>query len=163
MSVLLNRRAESKMEYVNTACNIHDETINFLSRLSARYSRIFTEGTAEVAGSLMDHAVEADAIFPNTEAKLAQRQAHLVEAKACLAALDVRLLRIYNILKLNPKGAFAHGNDKDDKRKPLTVDDALRRLEYMAESIGLMIKSEEQLLEGTMTSDKKQFREQYGK
>lgn len=110
----------------------------------------------------MDHAVEADAIYPNSVDKLNQRQAHLVEARACLAALDVRLLRIYNILKLNPKGAFSHGNDKEDKRKQLTVEEALKRLEYMAESIGLMIQSEEKLLDGTMVSDKKRFREEYG-
>lgn len=161
MSVLLNRRRDSKMEYVNTACNIHDEVINFLSRLSARYSRLFTERTAEVAGLMMDHAVEAENIYPNNRQRLELRAEHLIEAKAALAALDVRLLRIYNVLKLNPKGAFSHGNDKGDNRKQLTVDDALRRLEHMAETIGLMIASEEKLLEGTMTSDRKKFREEH--
>ena len=39
MSVLKNKRTTSKAEFVNTANEIYTETINFLSRLSARYSR----------------------------------------------------------------------------------------------------------------------------
>ena len=40
MSVLKAHRSESKAEFVNTANQIYIQTINFLSRISARYSRL---------------------------------------------------------------------------------------------------------------------------
>ena len=40
MSVLKSKRTESKAEFVNTANQIYVETLNFLTRLSARYSRL---------------------------------------------------------------------------------------------------------------------------
>lgn len=43
MSVLKSKRTESKAEFVNTANQIYVETLNFLTRLSARYSRLVAE------------------------------------------------------------------------------------------------------------------------
>ena len=40
MSVLAQKRTVSKAEFVNTANQIYIETLNFLTRLSARYSRL---------------------------------------------------------------------------------------------------------------------------
>ena len=40
MSILKAHRSESRAEYVNTANKIYVQTINFLSRLSSRYSRL---------------------------------------------------------------------------------------------------------------------------
>ena len=42
MSVLKEKRTVSKAEYVNTANQIYVETVGFLTRLSARYSRLIT-------------------------------------------------------------------------------------------------------------------------
>lgn len=49
MSVLKEKRTVSKAEYVNTANQIYVETVGFLTRLSARYSRLIAEGTAQLA------------------------------------------------------------------------------------------------------------------
>ena len=46
MSVLKSKRTESKAEYVNVANAIYIETINFLTRISARYSRLIAEPVA---------------------------------------------------------------------------------------------------------------------
>ena len=43
MSVLKQKRTTSKAEFINTANQIYVETINFLTRLSARYSRLIAE------------------------------------------------------------------------------------------------------------------------
>ena len=40
VSVLKEKRTTSKAEYVNTANQIYVKTVDFLSRLSARYSRL---------------------------------------------------------------------------------------------------------------------------
>lgn len=49
MSVLKSKRTESKAEYVNIANAIYIETINFLTRISARYSRLIAEPVAKLA------------------------------------------------------------------------------------------------------------------
>ena len=46
MSVLAQKRTVSKAEFVNTANQIYIETLNFLTRLSARYSRLVAEPVA---------------------------------------------------------------------------------------------------------------------
>ena len=54
MSVLKQKRVTSKAEFVNTASQIYDETLNFLSRISARYSRLVAEDIAHLAGDTQD-------------------------------------------------------------------------------------------------------------
>ena len=56
MSVLQMKRTTSKAEFVNTANQIYVETINFLTRISARYSRLLAEPVAKLAGEVIDHA-----------------------------------------------------------------------------------------------------------
>lgn len=67
MSVLKEKRTVSKAEYVNTANQIYVETVGFLTRLSARYSRLIAEGTAQLAGEVMDHTEKANKIYPSDE------------------------------------------------------------------------------------------------
>ena len=65
MSVLKSKRTESKAEYVNVANAIYIETINFLTRISARYSRLIAEPVAKLAGEVIDHAEKANSIYPS--------------------------------------------------------------------------------------------------
>ena len=53
MSVLKSKRTTSKAEFVNTAHQIFVETLGFLTRLSARYSRLLAEPTAKLAGEVI--------------------------------------------------------------------------------------------------------------
>ena len=91
MSVLKSKRTESKAEYVNVANAIYIETINFLTRISARYSRLIAEPVAKLAGEVIDHAEKANSIYPSDDQRRKRRKAHLLEARASLMALDVRL------------------------------------------------------------------------
>lgn len=59
MSVLKAHRSENRAEYVNTANKIYVQTINFLSRLSSRYSRLVAESVAELASEVVDNAEKA--------------------------------------------------------------------------------------------------------
>ena len=43
MSVLKKKRSLSKAEFINVAHEIYIETIDFLTKLSARYSRLMAE------------------------------------------------------------------------------------------------------------------------
>ena len=134
MSVLKSKRTESKAEYVNVANAIYIETINFLTRISARYSRLIAEPVAKLAGEVIDHAEKANSIYPS---------AHLLEARASLMALDVRLTHCYLIMTQNPQGCFTTPSGKSVDAKKAT-----ERLDKMAQKLGELIDKENDLLQG---------------
>lgn len=120
MSVLKSKRTESKAEYVNVANAIYIETINFLTRISARYSRLIAEPVAKLAGEVIDHAEKANSIYPSDDQRRQLRKAHLLEARASLMALDVRLTHCYLIMTQNPQGCFTTPSGKSVDAKKAT-------------------------------------------
>ena len=134
----------------NTANQIYVKTVDFLSRLSARYSRLIAADTAHLAGQVMDRAEQANKIFPSDTQRKELRKAHHLEALAALSALDVRLTHCYEILYCNPQGAFT-----DSKGKSVPPKEAAERLDRMAQELGELIDQEETLLRNIMESDKK--------
>ena len=143
MSVLKQKRTTSKAEFINTANQIYVETINFLTRLSARYSRLIAEPIAKLAGEIIDHAEKANSIFPSDLQRVELRKAHLLEARASLMALDVRLTHCYTLMSQNPQGCFTDG-----KGKSLPPSEAMEKLDRMAQSLGEKIDQENELLKG---------------
>ena len=143
MSVLKSKRSTSKAEFVNMASQIYDETIDFLTRLSARYSRLMAEAIASLAGEVIDHAEKANSIFPSDLQRVELRKAHLLEARASLMALDVRLTHCYTLMSQNPQGCFTDG-----KGKSLPPSEAMEKLDRMAQSLGEKIDQENELLKG---------------
>jgi hypothetical protein len=143
MSVLKQKRTTSKAEFINTANQIYVETLNFLTRLSARYSRLIAEPVAKLAGEIIDHAEKANSIFPSDNQRIEMRKAHLLEARASLMALDVRLTHVYLIL--NPEGAFT-----TSKGNPVKSQDAMEKLDKMAQNLGELIDKENELLKGAI-------------
>ena len=119
MSVLKQKRTTSKAEFINTANQIYVETLNFLTRLSARYSRLLAEPTAKLAGEIIDHAEKANSIFPSDIQRVEMRKAHLLEARASLMALDVRLTHCYLVCSQNPEGCFTTAAGKPVKPKEI--------------------------------------------
>ena len=144
MSVLKQKRTTSKAEFINTANQIYVETLNFLTRLSARYSRLIAEPVAKLAGEIIDHAEKANSIFPSDNQRIEMRKAHL-EARASLMALDVRLTHVYLILNQNPEGAFT-----TSKGNPVKSQDAMEKLDKMAQNLGELIDKENELLKGAI-------------
>ena len=147
MSVLKQKRAVSKAEFINVAYQIHVETLNFLTRLSARYSRMLQEPVAKLSGEVLDHAEKANSIFPSDPQRISIRKAHLLEARASLMALDVRLTLCYDVMSQNPEGAFTTG-----KGKSVSASDATAKLDKMAQSLGDLIDRENELLKGAVKS-----------
>lgn len=143
MSVLKSKRTTSKAEFVNTAHQIFVETLGFLTRLSARYSRLLAEPTAKLAGEVIDHAEKANSIFPSDLQRVELRKAHLLEARASLMALGVRLTHCYTLMSQNPQGCFTDG-----KGKSLPPSEAMEKLDRMAQSLGEKIDQENELLKG---------------
>lgn len=152
MSVLKAKRTTSKAEFVNKANEIYVETLNFLTRMSARYSRILAEPVALLAGEVIDHAEKANSIFPSDAQRIELRKAHLIEARASLMALDVRLTHCYMVMSQNPQGAFT----TDSKGKNIPPSEATERLDKMAQSLGEKIDEENELLKGALKAVGKQ-------
>lgn len=145
MSVLKQKRAVSKAEFINVARQIYIETLNFLTRLSARYSRLVAEPVAKLAGEVIDHCEKANSIYPSDVQRIELRKVHLLEARASLMALDVRLTLCYDVMNQNPEGAFTNS-------KGATVDSrkAVEKLDKMAQSLGDLIDRENELLKGAV-------------
>ena len=129
VSVLKAKRTTSKAEFVNTANQLYVETLNFLTRLSARYSRLIAEDIAHLAGGVVDQAEMANSIYPSDDQRKTLRKAHLLEARASLKALDVRLTHCYLLMMQNPEGCFTNS-----KGVQLKSADAVEKLDRMAES-----------------------------
>lgn len=70
MSVLKDKRTVSKADFINVAHQIFVETMAFLTRLSARYSRLLAEPTAKLAGEVLDEAEKANSIYPSDEQRI---------------------------------------------------------------------------------------------
>lgn len=150
MSVLKAHRSESKANYVNTANQIFGCTINFLSRLSARYSRLLAPSVSGLASKVLEHAEEANSIYPTDKVRFDARECHLIEARGALMALDVELSHCYEIMLKNPEGCFTGC----DGKKSVAPSDAKRKLENMAQELGELIDNENGFLTGVLKSDR---------
>lgn len=148
MSVLKTRRDTSKAEFINTANKIYTETLWFLSRLSARYSRLLATDTIHLAHEVIANAEMANTMSPVNQVRFEERERYLLRARAALGALDVQLTHIYDLLMLNPEGAF----DNKDKTG------AINKLDKMAENLGCLIDDEGKLLSGVLKRDKEYFK-----
>lgn len=148
MSVLLSKRSESKAEFVNTANEIYTRTIAFLTRLSARYSRLIAADVARLASEVVDNAEKANSIFPSDTVRRDLRERHLLEARASLMALDVKLSQCYQIMSLNAEGCF-----ETSTGKAVAKSDAIKKLDKMSQTLGELIDKENTLLTGVLKSD----------
>ena len=147
MSVLKQKRTVSKAEFINTANQIYVETLNFLTRMSARYSRLLAENVPELAGESVEHGGKANSIYPSDEQRRQRRKGRLLEARASLMALDVRLTHCYLVMNQNPEGCSTTAAGK-----PVGAKDAAAKLEKMADSPGGLIDQENELLKGAIKS-----------
>ena len=148
--ILASKRIVSKAEYVNTANQIYIETISFLTRLSARYSRLLAEPIAKLAGEVVDETEKANNIFPANHRQVEMRKVHLLEARASLRALEVRLTHCYLIMALNPEGCFT-----TSKGKAVDSQRATEKLDKMSDNLSKLINEEERLINEILTSDQK--------
>ena len=82
-------------------------------------------------------------VFPSDLQRVELRKAHLLEARASLMALDVRLTHCYTLMSQNPQGCFTDG-----KGKSLPPSEAMEKLDRMAQSLGEKIDQENELLKG---------------
>ncbi|MEG2679058.1 MAG: hypothetical protein RR949_03895 [Oscillospiraceae bacterium] len=151
--MLKQKRTVSKAEYLNIANEIFVQTLGFLTRMSTRYARILAEPVAKLAGEVMDLTEKANSIYPSDAERKGLRKAHLLEARASLMALDVRLTHCYIILSKNTQGCFSDSKGQAGKKK-ISVEEAVKRLDTMAQNLGELIDRENELIGKVLESDK---------
>ena len=105
---------------------------------------------AALAGEVIDQTEKANSIFPKGEPNLGLRKGHLLEARAALMALDVRLGHCYTILALNPQGCFTKPDGKS-----VPPAEATKKLDDMSQSLGEKIDRENELIRAVLESDRK--------
>lgn len=149
MSVLKSKQNPSRADFVNVANDIFTETYQFLSRVSARYGRLFAPDICSRASDILDHCEMANKVMPTDKVKAEYREKHLLEALGAVSALDVKMAHLYVIMMKNPQGCFT-----DTKGNTVDADRATKRLDNMAQSLGEKIDREMELIKGVLNSDK---------
>jgi hypothetical protein len=102
----------------------------------------------------MDHAEKANSIYPSDIQRIELRKAHLLEARASLMALDVRLTHCYRLMSQNPQGCFTKPNGKT-----VPPAEATEKLDRMAQELGEKIDQENELLKGQLKAMSKKQKE----
>lgn len=155
MSVLKNKRKESCAEFLNDAYKIYVQTIEFVSRLSARYSRIMASDISRTAFDVLRNVESANTIYPSNEHRVTMREKYLLAAKASLQSLDVALSVCYDVLIKNPSGAFTTTAGKE-----VDSTNAKRKLDNMAQSLGELIDTEAKMITKVIKSDKERLKKE---
>ena len=150
MSVLKDKRTTSKAEYVNVANQIYVKTVDFLSRVSPRYSPADCGGhrTPGRAGHGSRGGSKQDlSVGPTAQGSAEKPPPGGHGPPFGPGCAPVPLL---SNLYCNPQGAFTDG-----KGHKVPAAEAMRRLDNMSQDLGDLINQETDLLKGVMESDKK--------
>lgn len=149
ISVLKCNRSESQVEFVYTAEEIYKRTVDIISRLSARYSRLVGNDIVETAMKVLQECNIANNFYPSDEATLEKRKTHLRVAKGYLKSLDYTLSYCYDILMLNPQGAFTNA-----KGETLPSSKAKDKINKSSQTLGELISKEYELISKRIKNDK---------
>ena len=106
MSVLKAKRTTSKAEFVNTANAIYTETINFLTRLSARYARLLADPTAKMAAEVVDNTEKARLVLKEHGLTVGSTSVVAVEVDDTPGGLD-HILRVLSGAGINVEYMYA--------------------------------------------------------
>lgn len=150
MSRLAKNRSVSRAEYVKVAGEIFHGTVDFCTKLSARYQRLLAADTIHLAREVRVNCIKAQETYPRDEVKRQLRERYLLQARASLHALDDALNDIYELLSRNPEGAFQSAGGKF-----VTGKKAAEKLDSMAQRTGEAISREYELIKAVLSSDRK--------
>ena len=97
---------------------------------------------------MVSYTEKAQSYFTSNDIRLDLRERDLLQARGALMALDVQLCHCYMVMMKNPQGCFT-----DAKGNKFPKKEAEERLETMAQILGELIDTEDDLIKGTMQSD----------
>lgn len=152
MTVPKFKRRESELEYVKNAYEINVEVMNLVSKLSARWSRIYAEPINKLANMQADLVNMASSIKITTIDDYITRRWFLKLSNACLQALEKRIMEMVRILYNNPSKCFNRKNGKN-----YSFNEATIMLDKKLENLGVKYGKQYNLIKGVISSDKKKY------
>ncbi|MBQ7609099.1 MAG: hypothetical protein IJU76_14210 [Desulfovibrionaceae bacterium] len=107
------------------------------------------DSTIKLASDIADFCEKGNSVYPSDTVRLELRESYLLQARASLMALDVKMADIYLVLRQNPQGAFVTEGEKL-KEPP----QAMGRIQTMSQTLGEMIDRENGYITSLLKSDK---------
>ena len=123
------------------------------SKLSARWARIYQQPIDEYACKQADFVNMACSINCQNIEDFITRRWLLKMPKACLQALEKRLMGMVRILYMNPAKCFSRKNGKN-----YTTKEATKMLDGRLEVLGTMFDRQYSLIKGVLDSDNKKLK-----
>ena len=120
MSVPKFKRLPSGLDYVDNAYELQKEIITLAAKLSARWARIYPQPIDNLACKQADFVNMACSINCQNIEDFITRRWLLKMSKACLQALEKRLMDMVRILYMNPAKCFSRKNGKNYTTKEAT-------------------------------------------
>ena len=152
MSVPRFKRQPSEYDYVNNAYELNVEIMNLVSKLSARWARIYQQPIDRLANLQADLVNMACSITPKTSEDFITRRWLLKMSNACLTALERRIMEMIRILYSNPSKCFNRKNGKN-----YTFTEATEMLDKKLENLGKKYARQYDLIKGVLAADKKKM------
>ena len=152
MSVPKFKRKPSGLDYVDNAFELQKEIMNLASKLSARWARIYQQPVDKFACLQADLVNMAYSINPITCEDFITRRWLLKMSRACLQALEKRLMDMVRVLYMNPSKCFSRKNGKN-----YTTSEATKMLDNRLEELGVKFDRQYNLIKGVLEADKKKY------
>lgn len=148
MSVLASQRSKSYVEYVSIADQIYISTLDFMTHISNRYSRLIANKIMELASDLLTYTESANSTKIANPKATELYMNYLLQAKAALNSLDIHLAHCVELMMMNPQGCFQNKDKVIDKSK------AQQKISKICYKLGCFIDEEDQLLSNLITNQK---------
>ena len=152
MSVAKFKRRPSGLEYVDNAFVLQKDIMMLTSKLSAKWARIYSEPITKLACMQADLVNMANGIQPSSVEDFITRRWLLMMSRACLVALEKRVMDMVRILYMNPSKCFSRKNGKNYSRAEATI-----MLDRRLEELGVNYQRQYDLIKGVLNSDKKKY------
>ena len=153
MSVPKFKRLPSGLDYVDNAYELQKEIMTLASKLSARWARIYQQPIDNLACKQADFVNMVCSINCQNIEDFITRRWLLKMPKACLQALEKRLMGMVRILYMNPAKCFSRKNGKN-----YTTKEATKMLDGRLEVLGTMFDRQYSLIKGVLDSDNKKYK-----
>ena len=153
MSVPKFKRLPSGLDYVDNAYELQKEIMTLASKLSARWARIYQQPIDNLACKQADFVNMAYSINCKNIEDYITRRWLLKMSRACLQALEKRLMDAVRILYMNPSKCFSRRNGKN-----YTTKEATKMLDGRLEILGTMFDKQYSLIKGVLESDNKKLK-----
>lgn len=152
MSVPRFKRRPSGLDYVDNAFELQKEIMNLASKLSARWARIYQQPIDRLSCLQADLINMANSITPKESEDYITRRWLIMMSRACLVALEKRLMDMVRILYMNPSKCFSRKNGRN-----YTKEEAINMLDNTLEELGVKYQRQYDLIKGILSFDKKKY------